>query len=296
MGCDSIVNSDLRVHTDTNYQLIYEPCYGDTLLFSGQKYDSDGTHVDSFQSIWGCDSVVNRKIVFKEKIDTVINVTLCKNATYPYLGKDYNAPGDIYDTLQAWNQCDSFLHVQLELTTLKSDFDIDSSRVPLVTFINHSDEEVKFIWHFGDGNTDSTDENPEHRYSNEEDREIEVCLEVEDSLGCRDTLCKNIKIYKLGYWLYNVFTPNEDGYNDIHRIGHRGETFTYDIYIYNRWGGLVYQSEQTEIDDATKFWNGQVMNTGTACPSGTYFVLYQFYTKGTDADPETVEGVVELLR
>ena len=296
MGCDSIVNSDLRVHTDTNFVLIYEPCYGDTVLFSGQKYDSDGTHVDSFQSIWGCDSVVNRKIVFKEKIDTVINVTLCKNATYPYLGKDYNAPGDIYDTLQAWNQCDSFLHVQLELTTLKSDFDIDSTSVPLVTFINHSDEQIKFIWHFGDGNTDSTDENPEHRYSNEEDREIEVCLEVEDSLGCRDTLCKNIKIYKLGYWLYNVFTPNEDGYNDIHRIGHRGETFTYDIYIYNRWGGLVYQSEQTEIDDATKFWNGQVMNTGAACPSGTYFVLYQFYTKGTDADPETVEGVVELLR
>lgn len=296
LGCDSVIHTELHVHSDTSYQIEYSPCFGDTLSFSGKNIVEDGIYTDSLKSIWGCDSVIMRKVDFKNPIRSYSKVYLCKNTTYTYSGVKYNAPGNVYDTLTAWDGCDSSIHIQLIPTSLSVNFDVDSSKSPEITYTNQSNSQVKFIWHFGDGNKDSTEENPTHRYSNKEDREIEVCLVVRDSFGCVDTLCRKVNIYKLGYWIYNAFSPNQDGSNDVHRIGYRGEPFIYTIYIYNRWGALVYKSEKSQIDDASKFWNGRVMNTGEECPSGSYFVIYEFFTEGISIQPTIVEGVVELFR
>lgn len=294
-GCDSLVWYRFYFHRDTAIQINYKGCDGDTFEFSGVKYTESAVHVDRFFSSWGCDSVVTRTIQIDQIKDTQILYVLCKNTNFTYSGRQYAAPNHIFDTLQSQNGCDSFVHIELIPSQLSVDFEVDSAETPLINFFNKSQNQAKLIWHFGDGKTDTT-YNSSHKYNNTEDREIEVCLQVVDSFGCRDTLCRKVNIYRFAYLLYNAFSPNDDGINDIHRIGYKGKPFKYNLYIYNRWGALVYQTEQALIDDATQFWNGQIMNTGPDCPDGNYFIIYEFFLPSESNLPKIVEGVIQLIR
>ena len=295
-NCDSIINTTLRVHKDTQYTVKYSACSGDTLRFSGQYYTTDTQHFDRNVSMWGCDSVVVRNIVFLPLKSNFKQFTLCKNQSYSYNGSNFRAPYKITDTLMAQNGCDSIIEIELKNTGLEALFDLDTTDLPTIQYFQNSKNAIKFIWHFGDGNRDSTSINPKYNYTINQDQKIEICLTVKDSMGCSDTLCREVNLYKIGYWLYNVFSPNGDNFNEIHRIGFKGKPIFYDIYIYSRWGTLVYETTQSKIDDASKYWNGQVMNTGPECPSGTYFVIYKFYNNGTSATPHTMEAALELIR
>ena len=69
------------------------------------------------------------------------------------------------------------------------------------------------------------------------------------------------------------FSPNGDGINDLFVILLNDKTLTINLQIYNRWGGLVYASE-----DYQNNWDGTanqgVNPTGrTGLPDGTYFYL-----------------------
>ena len=295
-NCDSIINTTLRIHKDTQYTVKYSACSGDTLIFSGQYYTTDTQHFDRYVSMWGCDSVVVRNIVFLPLKSNFKQFTLCKNQSYSYNGSNFRAPYKITDTLMAQNGCDSIIEIELKNTALEALFDLDTTDLPTIQYFQNSKNAIKFIWHFGDGNKDSTSINPKYNYTINQDQKIEICLTVKDSMGCSDTLCRDVNLYKIGYWLYNVFSPNGDNFNEIHRIGFKGKPILYDIYIYSRWGTLVYETTQSKIDDASKYWNGQVMNTGPECPSGTYFVIYKFYNNGTSAPPHTMEAALELIR
>jgi gliding motility-associated-like protein len=56
----------------------------------------------------------------------------------------------------------------------------------------------------------------------------------------------------------NVFTPNGDGKNEKFVIGGLEKYPGSVIYIYNRWGGMVYQSK-----DYRNNWDGSNLNEGT---------------------------------
>ena len=71
----------------------------------------------------------------------------------------------------------------------------------------------------------------------------------------------------------NVFTPNGDGKNDEFRVAYRSLR-EYHIWVYNRWGKLVYESE-----DPAKGWDGTI--NGRAAAAGAYF--YVIRAMGTDA-------------
>ncbi len=61
----------------------------------------------------------------------------------------------------------------------------------------------------------------------------------------------------------NVFTPNGDGINDLFMITSSGLT-DYEITIVNRWGELVFQS-----NDPKQGWDGT--SKGKKCTDGVYF-------------------------
>jgi gliding motility-associated-like protein len=196
----------------------------------------------------------------------------------------------------AKNGCDSSIQIHLHQSALKTDFDVDSSKVPVFSFFQKSINHVSFIWHFGDGFSDNKTNNPSHTYQNKIDSIFKVCLIATDSLGCKDTLCKKLNVYSLKYFIYNTFTPNQDGYNDQFTIGYNHIPFKYSIEIFSRWGTLVYNKENADISNSNLFWNGQIQNNGPECPSGSYFVLYKFYLNGENQAPTVVNGVITLIR
>jgi gliding motility-associated-like protein len=69
------------------------------------------------------------------------------------------------------------------------------------------------------------------------------------------------------YQLPNVFTPNGDGFNDTFRPFPYRYIESIKINIFNRWGQLMYESNNPEIG-----WDGRAPD-GTNCPDGVYFYI-----------------------
>ncbi len=92
-------------------------------------------------------------------------------------------------------------------------------------------------------------------------------------------------------WLPNTFTPNEDGLNDIFlAIGF--EVRDFEIYIYNRWGELVFES-----DDIMEGWDGTIH--GEACPQGVYHYVMKYSGVGNvimESEGGIVTGHILLIR
>lgn len=95
--------------------------------------------------------------------------------------------------------------------------------------------------------------------------------------NCVHTDTFNIKTMDSFLEVPNVFTPNNDGINDEFRVAFKSIK-EFHIWIYNRWGRLVYSS-----DDPGKGWDGTI--NGRPASVGTYYYVinaygYDYYTQG----------------
>ena len=121
---------------------------------------------------------------------------------------------------------------------------------------------VDWIWDFGDGEMEY-EQHPLHTFSTEET--FTVVLTVESENGCLATDTVEVEIDQL-IDIPNVFTPNDDGYNDQLEVENNGVT-VYDFTIYNRWGLIVHHNVTSEI-----FWDGRTP-AGVEVEAGTYFYV-----------------------
>lgn len=150
-----------------------------------------------------------------------------------------------------------------------------------IDFIAAATNGTVISWDFGDGST-STETNPVHEY--QQTGTYEVMLVMENSLGCPDTTYTTIDIYE-EFMIANTFTPNGDNINDSFTIPNIGLS-TYSLKIYNRWGNLLFES-----DDATESWDGS-SKMGQAS-SGTYFYVLIAQSPFNDF---STNGTINLIR
>lgn len=154
----------------------------------------------------------------------------------------------------------------------------------VATFTDYTENAVSWLWDFGDGGT-STQQNPNHQYA--EPGDYTVCLTVTNQFGCTDSACYPITVYaKSVLDAPNAFSPNGDGINDTYRPFSYGMEF-YELYIYNRWGQLVFQTNDPDIG-----WDG-VFN-GKEQEMDTY--AFYMNGKGTDGKTYYKQGNVTLVR
>ncbi len=295
-GCDSILCTKLVVHSDTSFWIKHIICHGDSVKLAGKFRFKPGDYNDSLKTFWGCDSIVKHQLIVNQRNFDTIKLHLCKNQKIVINGKSYSNDANFTETYKNILGCDSVVNYEIKQSNMIADFNIDTTENPMLSFMNKSTGNVKFIWDFGDESVDSILKNPSHHYNNDETHYVKICLTIIDSFGCTDTICQSVEISKLLYWLYNSFSPGKDGYNDIFKIGYKGGSFNYNLMIYNRWGALVYETQNANVRDESKLWNGKVMNTGADCPAGSYFVLYQLYLNGNNNPPKEVHGVITLIR
>jgi gliding motility-associated-like protein len=117
-------------------------------------------------------------------------------------------------------------------------------------------------WDFGDGTT-STDSLPFHSYY--EPGTYDITLIVRSGLDCLDTLTLPVNVVE-GLIVPNVFTPNNDGINDVFDI-RTSDVGLFNLEIYNRWGNVVFENTSPLIS-----WDG-VTASGTQASAGTYFYV-----------------------
>jgi gliding motility-associated-like protein len=96
---------------------------------------------------------------------------------------------------------------------------------------------------------------------------------VEISTQC-DTLVDSIQVdlknCACDFEVPNVFTPNSDGVNDYFYPIVKCQLLFYKMSIYNRWGDLIYNTNQPLVQ-----WDG-IMNNGKKASEGSYSFIIEY--------------------
>ncbi len=215
--------------------------------------------------------------------------------------KTYWAPGWYNVTLEAYysDYCkaaltkDSFVHILVppvagftftpkQPTTLE----------PLVQFNDASSGDPQsWFWTFGDGGTSSKTD-PAHEYL---DAGIYTVTQVvTGAMECADTLTREIVVaWDVKLYIPTAFSPNEDGVNDIFRPTALGPLDAYRLQIYDRWGGLIFQSL-----DPLLGWNGEAAN-GKPLDPGVYLYTLEVAPPSLanlPATPKLYSGEILMMR
>ena len=162
-------------------------------------------------------------------------------------------------------------------------------------FTNRSSNYKDPEWNFGDSTAITFQENPSHVF--EKDGDFTTILKVTHPVsGCIDTQSTIIKMYGNPFEtikIPNVFTPNADNQNDCYTLG--GLTPNCDeveMWVYNRWGILVYNGLLPQ-----ECWTGTFKNSYDALPDGVYYYVLRLKTKNPNFKSDSsLEGVIHIIR
>ena len=224
--------------------------------------------------------------VFEWNIDNTVYNSL--NATHQFSGSG-SYPVSLIITSP--NNCvgESIANVNITVFPLpQASFTIAPDQAPLfnseVTFGDVSANAVSWLWDFGDGDT-STLQNVSHFYA--DPGKYNAKLYVTNVAGCIDSLAREIFITP--FYIPNAFTPNGDGRNEtFFDPGYATNVQSLTMNIYNRWGQLVYTT-----DNLSKTWDG-VDSKGNLSPQGVYVYALKVTTySGKHYD---YTGSVSLIR
>lgn len=213
--------------------------------------------------------------------DTTLNITLAPQQSNLYTVMMYDTSGcKTYDSL--------FVTVNA-LPTVNAGPDTllcDGEAYTLQATASVSD----VLWNPATGLSSATVLNPSFASS----ESIDYILIVNDTTGCKASDSVRISVKNCAAYIEvpQAFTPNGDGVNDHFTIfGNNISEFN--ISIYNRWGELVYSSNNVgELNDLSQGWDGT--HRGNVQNVGTF--VYQLTAKDIYGKSYEKKGNLTLIR
>jgi len=165
---------------------------------------------------------------------------------------------------------------------------IASNLTPTINLFDESQGAIRWNWQLSNGRN-FTERSPS--FSPPDTGRIIVRQIVVNSSNCLDTLDKILDIRpEVRYFLPNAFTPNGDSVNDEFKgVGVMAGAKSFNFTIWNRWGEMIYQTDQPN-----QGWNGRKFNTGVESPPGVYVVLVTY--RDPRGNPYELKGFVTLVR
>lgn len=169
--------------------------------------------------------------------------------------------------------------------------DTVSGEPPLeVEFIQNSSNVDNLTWDFGDGEILNSMDSVVFHTFNKAGVYITTLIGT-NSYGCDDSTKIKIVVAfpEIDYTFPNVFTPNGDGNNDFFKLVNYQVISELKIVILNRWGNVVFESNQVDFK-----WDGKSHKTGEDCTDGTYF--FKATIKGENGEERQEHGFIHLSR
>ena len=147
-----------------------------------------------------------------------------------------------------------------------ADFDYSIESVKTL-FDNKSTGANSYLWDFGDGGS-SIEENPIYQFT--ESGIFSTLLVATNNFGCKDSIIKAIDISQsYGLFVSNAFSP-EFGEPEVRMFKPRGIGLAeYQIYIYDTWGNLLWESNKLFKTEPSEGWDGKDKE-GNDMPQDTY--------------------------
>jgi gliding motility-associated-like protein len=158
---------------------------------------------------------------------------------------------------------------------------------PTINFTDQSVDAVAWDWDFA-GLGSSTQQHPSFDFT--QIGSYDVTLIVMSAEGCTDTITQTVIIDdEFLIYVPNAFTIDNDGINDIFLpIVNGVDPLNYTLYIFNRWGQLIFESNHPTIG-----WDGRYK--GSTVQQDVYVWKIQL-RDGIRGEKHEYIGHVTLLR
>jgi gliding motility-associated-like protein len=254
-GCDSTVITNLSINAVYQVSKEHDLCPGGSILIGSNSYSDQGVYVDTLQSVTGCDSIVTSIIFMLPTITSSIEATICSGSTYDFNGTILGDEGVYLDTLATLDGCDSVIILSLFITPPTVNYEVAEICQGETFSFGTLSLDVSGI------------------YSDT----------VQTSNGCDSLNILELSVVDCEFQISNILTPNDDGQNDTWKVSDVSKIAGCDVNIYNRWGELVF-----ETNDYNNQWAGTRNNE--QLPDGVYF----YSIKCSNSDEYT--GEINLLR
>ena len=227
----------------------------------------------------------------------------------------YSTEQNIYDlsegsytiTVEDANQCINDLTFEItQPPFVIADYrvldDTVTTNYPIVNLYDNSEGNVvEWQWELSNGFTANSQDVMNLDLSANLDssgiKYYDLKLVVTDEFMCKDSIYGTLAI-KEEHTLFvpNGFTPDLDGNNDTFKIFHHAmKTETFSISIFDRYGSLVFQS-----NDPDMAWDGTNMKTGSPLITGTYSYVLSYqdfeYRIYDHTNCENCTGTITLVR
>jgi gliding motility-associated-like protein len=245
-------------------------------------------------------------------LDGKLLVNAATNGALPYYGTDFpratigrkvsgsgNFANGIIDDIHIYNRAINAQEVKLLYEGEKLPLPIlnisktDICAGDLLTFkVDGSSNSAKYLWKLNAASKETDTNTLEFTTENlAKEYELEVTVEVIDDAGCFPQKPAKIKNnYKIkncrelfNLTIPNIFTPNDDGSNDVWEIVNLKNIPEATIAVFNRAGMVVFKSK-----GYAQPWDGKI--NGDPLPPDSY--NYQISTSST----KIIRGTVVLVR
>ena len=164
-----------------------------------------------------------------------------------------------------------------------------STEHPLANIIDRSVGAISWEYQLGDG-TISYLRNLDHNYFIA--GEYDLQQRVSNQFGCVDTAIYHLKVEPImTFFIPNAFTPEGNGTNEIFKC-YGLNIVDFRMEIYDRWGELLFQSNDIDIG-----WNGKKFNEAERPMSKMDVYAVVVYVRDTtDLPPKRIDARVTLVR
>jgi gliding motility-associated-like protein len=251
-----------------------------------------GRHVFTLSSTEsGCDSIVELDLNVGPAYEILNHVSICRGEMYQLPdGLMTGSAGSYSYTATTGDGCDSVIVTEISLAgpdpiaDPMEDILACTGDLPVILDISRYDGS-QFQWMNGtQGPVLSVMEAGEY------------VVELLQSNGCVtfDTIGVSLEICEAPCQLLapSAFTPDDDLANDVFYILDNCdiELEQFDLRIYNRWGELLY-----ETDNIAEGWNGKMRNTAVNAPMDVYVYYCEYMFRG-ESKAEAMTGTITLIR
>lgn len=258
-------------------------CDGQTEVIHGISRTQTGIYVDTFPNFTGCDSIATVELDVLPSYSNTIEHSICDGDSVQVNGTYYSANETLSFTYASVGGCDSTVTYVVEVvgdpgSILGPDTTACDESIVAIAIRNVASDFENLRWWNGSEESIQTVTQPGTYWITVDHP---VCGEKSDSVTVNFKDC-NFYIY-----VPTAFTPNEDPYNPTFRAKVYGDLVEYELMVFNRWGKLVFRSE-----DPSEGWNGKI-NGATPIPD-TYVWKVNYKSKYEENKSEI--GRVTLLR
>lgn len=305
-GCDSLINVQLKILSESESRLDYSICPGEFLLLHGQRFDSvnpNGRILLPGSNQFGCDSAVVVNVKFLPVSTSRLDTSVCPGGSVWVHSVKFDAvhqAGDV--VLQNANQhgCDSLIQVDLKILPsydLKDTLESCGEYTWPVNGLTYKNSGYYRMDGLSEKGCDSIHQLfltilPEYSFSDT------ICaldkfqwhangIQYKESgmysfnhftkKGCDSIQILHLIVVHGGeVYLPNVFTPNGDQVNDRLTVYSNEDVHLIDLFaVYDRWGELVFQQKNFLPNDPSIGWDGNFRDTPARPAVYAYLVLWR---------------------